>query len=108
MAGLTVLQRGWRSSTHVLIHPAPGESGAVLVDASHLVDTCRLIKSPAEIDCFRKAAAISDAAVLETIKAVKVGATDREIAAVALAGPTKRMKPSSFQRAVWSTSQGRA
>ncbi|MGE0094910.1 MAG: M24 family metallopeptidase [Alphaproteobacteria bacterium] len=58
---------------------------AALVDASHLVDTCRLIKSPAEIECFRKAAAISDAAVLETIKAVKVGVTDREIAAVALA-----------------------
>ena len=36
LAGLTVLQRGWLSSNNVLIHPAPGEPGAVLVDASHV------------------------------------------------------------------------
>jgi glyoxylase-like metal-dependent hydrolase (beta-lactamase superfamily II) len=34
--GLTVLERGWLSSNNVLIHPAPGEPGAVLVDASHV------------------------------------------------------------------------
>jgi Xaa-Pro dipeptidase len=56
-----------------------------LIDASHLVDKCRLVKSPAEIECFRKAAAISDAAVLDAIKSVKIGAEDREIAAVAMA-----------------------
>ena len=33
LAGLTVLQRGWLSSNNVLIHGAPGEAGAVLVDA---------------------------------------------------------------------------
>jgi glyoxylase-like metal-dependent hydrolase (beta-lactamase superfamily II) len=36
LAGLTVLQRGWLSSNNVLIHAAPGEAGAVLVDASHV------------------------------------------------------------------------
>ena len=36
LAGLTVLQRGWLSSNNILIHPTPGEPGAVLVDASHV------------------------------------------------------------------------
>ena len=33
--GLSVFERGWLSSNNLLIHPAPGEAGAVLVDASH-------------------------------------------------------------------------
>jgi glyoxylase-like metal-dependent hydrolase (beta-lactamase superfamily II) len=37
LAGLTVLERGWLSSNNILIHAAPGESGAVLVDTSHVV-----------------------------------------------------------------------
>ena len=36
LQGLTVLERGWLSSNNVLIHPAPGEAGAVLVDTSHV------------------------------------------------------------------------
>ena len=46
LAGLTVLQRGWLSSNNVLIHPAPDEPGAVLVDASHVnhaAQTCELV-----------------------------------------------------------------
>lgn len=46
LAGLTVLQRGWLSSNNVLIHPAPGEPGVVLVDASHVnhaAQTCELV-----------------------------------------------------------------
>src|SRR5690606_6700204 len=35
--GLTVLERGWLSSNNVLIHAAPGEPGAVLVDSGHVV-----------------------------------------------------------------------
>lgn len=35
--GLTVLERGWLSSNNIVIHAAPGEPGAVLVDASHVV-----------------------------------------------------------------------
>jgi len=37
LAGLTVLERGWLSSNNVLIHGAPGEPGAVLVDSGHVV-----------------------------------------------------------------------
>lgn len=34
--GLTVFERGWLSSNNLLIHPSPGEAGAVLVDAGHV------------------------------------------------------------------------
>ncbi|MDT7837896.1 MBL fold metallo-hydrolase [Aquabacterium sp. OR-4] len=34
--GLTVLERGWLSSNNLLIHPARGEAGALLVDAGHV------------------------------------------------------------------------
>ncbi|MBL8335000.1 MAG: MBL fold metallo-hydrolase [Rubrivivax sp.] len=34
--GLQVFERGWLSSNNVLIHPAAGEPGAVLVDTSHV------------------------------------------------------------------------
>jgi glyoxylase-like metal-dependent hydrolase (beta-lactamase superfamily II) len=36
LQGLSVFERGWLSSNNLLIHPARGESGAVLVDASHV------------------------------------------------------------------------
>ncbi len=36
LAGLTVLERGWLSSNNILIHAAPGEPGAVLVDTGHV------------------------------------------------------------------------
>jgi glyoxylase-like metal-dependent hydrolase (beta-lactamase superfamily II) len=37
LKGLTVLERGWLSSNNILIHAAPGEPGAVLVDTGHVV-----------------------------------------------------------------------
>ena len=37
LSGLTVLERGWLSSNNILIHAAPGEAGAVLVDTGHVV-----------------------------------------------------------------------
>ena len=46
LKGLTVLERGWLSSNNVLIHPAPGEDGAVLVDTGHVnhaEQTCALV-----------------------------------------------------------------
>lgn len=36
LRGLTVLERGWLSSNNLLIHPARGEAGALLIDASHV------------------------------------------------------------------------
>ncbi len=34
--GLTAFERGWLSSNNVLIHPATGEDGAVLIDSGHV------------------------------------------------------------------------
>ncbi len=36
LQGLTVLERGWLSSNNLLIHPATGDTGAVLVDTGHV------------------------------------------------------------------------
>ena len=36
LKGLSVFERGWLSSNNILIHAAPGESGAVLVDTGHV------------------------------------------------------------------------
>lgn len=35
-AGLSVFERGWLSSNNILIHAAPGEPGAVLIDTGHV------------------------------------------------------------------------
>jgi glyoxylase-like metal-dependent hydrolase (beta-lactamase superfamily II) len=34
--GLVVFERGWLSSNNVLVHAAPGEAGALLIDTSHV------------------------------------------------------------------------
>ena len=34
--GLNIFERGWLSSNNILIHAAPGEAGAVLVDTGHV------------------------------------------------------------------------
>lgn len=36
LSGLAVFERGWLSSNNVLVHAAPGEAGALLVDSSHV------------------------------------------------------------------------
>ena len=36
LTGLSVFERGWLSSNNILIHPAAGEDGAVLVDTGHV------------------------------------------------------------------------
>ena len=48
--GLRVFERGWLSSNNLLIHAAPGEPGAVLVDTGHVnhaPQTVALKASPA-------------------------------------------------------------
>ncbi len=45
--GLTVFERGWLSSNNVLVHAAPGEAGAALLDSSHVnhsAQTVQLLK----------------------------------------------------------------
>lgn len=34
--GLAVFERGWLSSNNILVHAAPGEAGALLIDTSHV------------------------------------------------------------------------
>ncbi|MFO1269173.1 MAG: MBL fold metallo-hydrolase [Rubrivivax sp.] len=43
LAGLTVLERGWLSSNNIVIHGAPGEAGAVLVDTGHVVHAAQTL-----------------------------------------------------------------
>jgi Xaa-Pro dipeptidase len=50
-------------------------------DGAELVDGVRVVKSTAEIDCIRQAAAISDRAMQSGIRAAGVGANEREMAA---------------------------
>ena len=50
-------------------------------DGAELVDGARVVKSAAEIDCIRQAAAISDRAMQSGIRAAGVGANEREVAA---------------------------
>lgn len=36
LQGLAVLERGWLSSNNVVVHAAPGETGATLIDSGHV------------------------------------------------------------------------
>jgi len=51
------------------------------VDVTGLVDALRLVKSPAEQRCVRAAARVSDAAMLAAIETIRVGASERTVAA---------------------------
>ncbi|MBK3746226.1 aminopeptidase P family protein, partial [Paraburkholderia aspalathi] len=57
------------------------QSFAKLIDASHLVDGLRLLKSPAEITYAKKAAALSDTALDAALKIIAAGANEAEILA---------------------------
>jgi Xaa-Pro dipeptidase len=50
-------------------------------DEAGIVDDVRVVKSAAEIDCIRQAAAISDRAMQSGIRVAGVGANEREVAA---------------------------
>jgi Xaa-Pro dipeptidase len=59
--------------------------GAKFTDASDLVFRARLVKSPAELALMRKAADIVRTALDETLKTVRAGMSENDIAAVAYA-----------------------
>lgn len=48
-------------------------------DASSLVDNCRIVKSPAELKCVRRAAALSDSMMLMGIATAGSGVEQREV-----------------------------
>ncbi len=56
--------------------------GARVVDASAALAQLRLQKEPAEIDCLRRAIAISEAALHETFAAVRIGMSEIELAQI--------------------------
>ncbi len=60
--------------------------GAAFVDLSDDLMQMGLVKSAAEIECLRRAAAIVDAVMRETIEAAGAGMTEREAQAIAAAG----------------------
>jgi Xaa-Pro dipeptidase len=51
------------------------------VDVTGLIDALRLVKSPAEQRCMRAAARVSDAAMAAALDAIRVGASERTVAA---------------------------
>ena len=55
--------------------------GARIVDGDWAVDRVRLVKSPVELDCVRRAAAIVDVAFLEIRDEIRPGRTELQIAA---------------------------
>jgi Xaa-Pro dipeptidase len=67
-----------------------GAADADFTDITGLIDDLRLIKSPAEQDCLRAAAAVTDAAAEAGIAAVGAGASEAEIAAACLKVMTER------------------
>ncbi len=56
---------------------------ATLVDASHIVESVKAIKSPAEIEVMRRCAKVTSDGMIASLKAVREGATDNDVAAVA-------------------------
>jgi len=57
------------------------EGGGRVVDGDWIVDRVRLTKSPAEVECVRRAAAIVDAAFADLAEHVRPGQTELQIAA---------------------------
>jgi len=61
-------------------------NGLDMTPVKGLVESLRLIKSPAEIELLREAAAITDAGVEAALEAIQAGAGDNDIAAAAASG----------------------
>ncbi len=86
--------RGWTKGTvgiewHTVAPAAPlvkavadglAERGAEIVDGDWVVDRVRLVKSPAEVECVRKASEIVDNAFAQLPEFVQPGMTEIEIA----------------------------
>jgi Xaa-Pro aminopeptidase len=58
-----------------------GELGGTVVEGDWIVDRVRLVKSPAEVACVRRAGAIVDAAFADLVEHVRPGQTELQIAA---------------------------
>jgi len=58
---------------------------ATFVDGGGIVELARRVKSPFELDCFRKAARYTEAGMAAAIEAVREGAMDNDVGAAAAA-----------------------
>lgn len=93
----TLKERGWLKGTAAVerwslaphgivltaIEKRMEAAGAKTVDGSWLVDRVKMVKSPAEIACMRKAQAIADAAMEAVQGAMKPGMTEIDIQGLA-------------------------
>jgi Xaa-Pro dipeptidase len=68
---------------------AAGLGDARIVDASLLVDRVRLVKSPAEVDCLRRAGAIAEIEQRAALETISDGVTETEVAAAVFAAGVK-------------------
>lgn len=58
-------------------------SSATLVDATQVLENVKALKSNAEIEVMRRSAHLTSKAIIASLEAVKTGATDNDVAAVA-------------------------
>ncbi len=84
-----------------------GAADAVFTDITGLVDDLRLVKSLAEQDHLRAAAAVTDAAAGAGIEVVGVGASEAEVAAACLKVMTERGTYPGFGPFIRSTEPAR-
>ena len=75
--GIQPGRRGLRADVHAAL--VDRVSNATLVDATDLVARLRLIKSDEEVECLRRAAAITSAGIDGSLAAISSGATDNDV-----------------------------
>ena len=54
---------------------------ALVTEATHLIEDLRLVKTPAEIECYREAAGVAEAAMKTCVEHVEIGKTQQDVAA---------------------------
>lgn len=80
--GLAGKRIGWETQTAGLTQwngALVGDAIPSLIEASDVIRSCRRVKSPAEIDMHRRAAALSDDALDAAIKTTRAGAFEGDI-----------------------------
>jgi Xaa-Pro dipeptidase len=82
-------KRCWFLTAAVAEALAAGLSASRIVDASMLVDRVRLIKSPAEVACLRRAGQIAEIEQRAAMDAMHEGVTETEVAAAVFAAGVK-------------------
>lgn len=82
---LAIERNGWFVSQALATRIADTLAGVQLVDGSGLVEELRAVKSPAELDAIRKAAAYAQAGMIAAIEACRAGVSENEVTAAMMA-----------------------